>query len=318
MKPHAKAVAYPGLPVVFAEGFRDYKSRTSGHSHASLAITDIHGNTKTDTFADLADEGIGFKLDGVSPQDQRSSGVYVVAREMLALATDRTGVRIESHNHSILTGSSDSGAAALVSALDDLLELGLPVTRLVEISRHLSETSYRSIIGGLSQFNINRDGSFKAFQLRKPDYFRDLMIYAVPFPGIKRFSADDLHKRVVMHKHYGKRTVETDKRLERLKGILDEGDLIGFMGLMEKEALTVQIMFSEMGMAVVKPEMKPVLDLVVNMRERGVQAYWNVAGGSCVYVFTLPRWAKEVTRELKDGNYKYRHFKVAEGAKPAV
>ena len=90
------------------------------------------------------------------------------------------------------------------------------------------------------------------------------------------------------------------------------------MALMEAEAKTVHTMFSEQGMDVITRDMKVVLDIVTKLRESGVQAYWNVAGGSHVYVFTLKDFAKDVTRELKNSDFKYRHYKVADGAHPTA
>jgi mevalonate-3-kinase len=316
MKPRSVAVAYPGLPVVFAEGFRSQRERFSEHSHASLAVTDIHCNAKTLTEVELSGKGVEFTIGGSVPRGERSDGAYALIREMLAHAADETGIKVSSVNHDILTGSSDSGAAALVTALDDVLELGLPMTRMAELGMMVSETCYRSLIGGLSRFTVGENGAFRATQMQKPEFFADMMIYAVPFPSIKRFSADDLHKRVVQHKHYPARHAETEKRLKALQTVVDKGDLAGFMGIMELEAATVHTMFSELGMAVIKPDMKEVVDLVTGMRERGIQAYWNAAGGSCVYVFTLRKWAREVTRELKDRNFRYRHYMVAGAAKP--
>jgi len=68
-----------------------------------------------------------------------------------------------------------------------------------------------------------------------------------------------------------------------------------------------------MGMGVIKPEMRALTDLVHNIRGRGADVFWNIAGGSHVYVFTMKKYAKEVTRELKDADYSYRHFQVAAG-----
>jgi mevalonate pyrophosphate decarboxylase len=313
MKSHSKAIAYPGLPVIFAEGFRDYKKRISGHSHASFAITDAYNTVRTETKAEAMKYGVEFTLDGSAPDDMRSSGALTLIRDMIPLATEEIGIHVESVNHGILTGSSDSGAAALVTAVDDLLELNLPLWRMVELARHVSETAYRSLIGGLSEYRIDEEGNVRTVQMKKASHFKDVMIYAVPF-NIKRFSADDLHLRVVRHPDYSNRVTQVNYRLENLRNFLEGNDILGVLDIMESEASTVHTMFKDMGMGVIKPEMKAVLDLVSDMRSRGVQAYWNVAGGSNVYVLTLRRWAKEVTRELKDKNFRYKHFKVADGA----
>jgi diphosphomevalonate decarboxylase len=314
MKSRSKAIAYPGLPLVFAEGFRDFKSRLSSHSHASLAVTDAYETVKTETAVETSKVGVQFSLNGRVSDDPRTASVHNLIREMVSLATDETGVIVESMNHGVLTGSSDSGAAALVTALDDMLELNLPLWRMIELARQVSETAYRSLIGGLSEYLIDDQGNVRTVEVKKARFFKDVMIYAVPF-DIKRFAADDLHKRVTQHPQYTNRSIQVDVRLAKLQELVDDRNIIGILELMESEAKVVHMMFSDMGMGVIKPEMKAVLDLVAEMRSKGVRAYWNVAGGSTVYVFTLKRWAKDVTRYLKDNNFKYKHFKVADGAK---
>jgi mevalonate-3-kinase len=316
MKNQAKAIAYPGLPVIFAEGFKDSKRRISAHNHASLAVTDIHENAKTETNATLTEGEPTFTLDGRTPEEGRALSAIEVVKDMLPLAAERTAALVESHNHNILTGSSDSGAAALVTAIDDLLELGLPMTRLLEISRLVSETAYRSLIGGLSVCEVDAKGGLKARQIRDASFFRDLMIYAIPFPELNRFPADNLHLMVTRHKDYPKRGKQVDERMRNLQNFTDDNDLLGFMKIIEAEATTVHTMFNEMGMQVIKPPMEDAIKLVLGMRERKIPAYWSVAGGSAVYVFTLHNYSREVTRELKDNNLKYRHYKVADGAHP--
>ncbi|MBD3388065.1 MAG: hypothetical protein GF416_03370 [Candidatus Altiarchaeales archaeon] len=314
MKSHSNAIAYPGLPVVFAEGFRDYRKRISGHSHASFAITDAYETVKTETSAETVKAGVEFTFEGKRPADPRSSATMDVIREMISLAAERTGVNVSSINHGILTGSSDSGAAALVTALDDLLGLNLPLWQLNEIASRVSETAYRSLIGGLSEHVINDEGDVRIRQLKKASAFKDLMIYAIPF-DLKRFSADDLHKRVSQHPRYSDRQLQVEYRLENLNNLARGGDLQGILELMESEARTVHQMFNDLGMEVIKPDMREVTELVQDMRSSSLKVYWNVAGGSTVYVFTLKKHAKEVTRELKDRGFKYKHFKVADGAR---
>jgi len=314
MKPRSKAAAYPGLPVVFAEGFRDYRRRLCGHNHASLAVTDSFERVRTETSAETMADGLEFTLDGKPLTDSRSGGVFSTIQKMQYMAAELTGVNVKSHNQGIMSGSSDSGAAALVTVLDDLLDLGLPKERLLELASVVSETAYRSLIGGLSEYRLGKHGTFTAHQIRDASFFRGILIYAIPF-DLKRFSADDLHIRVIRHPHYGERLKETELNIERLHNLIEERDFNGFMRLMEQEARTVHTMFSELGMDVIKPPMWEVTHLVEQMRQSGTQAYWNVAGGSQVYVFTTPQYAKEVTRQLKDRGFPYKNYKVAGGAK---
>jgi mevalonate pyrophosphate decarboxylase len=315
MKPYASAQAFPGLPIIFAEGFRDYGRRISGHSHISLAITDISERVRTQTSVNVTAKGVKLSLPGQHLKARRSQDIKNLVHDMLSMAADPAGVEIKSSNHGVVTGSSDSGVAALVTALDEALELNLTQDALAKISNQASETAYRSIYGGLSGFTIDSEGNTKTRKLKSSAYFRDVAIYAIPF-DIRRFSADDLHLRVVRHPEYPNRCRQADERISRLEDLLDSHDIIGLMQLMESEAKTVHKLFAEMGMDVIKPEMRAVTDLVEDMREEGVQAFWNVAGGSQVYVFTQKKWAKEVTRKLKDANHRYSNYKVACKAGP--
>jgi len=313
VKSVSRAVAYPGLPVIFAEGYRDAKRRSSWHSHASLALTDTFDRMRTETVAEPLGEGISLTINGKSPSDQRSQATRALIDEIRGLAAVRTGLKITSENHEIVTGSSDSGAAALVLAINDLLEINLSQEMMVKLAHKSSETAYRSIIGGLSECIVAGD-RITAKRLAKPSFFDDMLILGIPY-DLPRHSADDLHRRVVSHPHYCERTNEVMRRLGELSRIVEEKDLIGFMQLMEADARTVHTMFSEIGLQVIKPKMKEATDLVEGMREDGIQAYWNVAGGSQVYVFTLKKYGKDVTRRLKDKDLRYRNYKVADGAK---
>lgn len=314
MKENSIAYAYPGLPVIFAEGFRDYRQRLSGHSHASLALTDIHDMMRTETSFELTSTGVEYVLDGVDIEGSRSEGINTVIREMISLATEHVGVKINSQNHGVLTGSSDSAAAALVGGLDDLLELGLPHWRLEELARKVSETAYRSIYGGLTEYVIDDSGEVKVTQLKKASFFSDIAIYGISFSD-KRFSADDLHKRVSRHSKYNQRTVQAQIRLDSLHQLIDSRDYVGFLSLMEMDSKTVHRLFSDMGMDVIRPEMKELTDFIGQLRGHGTDVFWTIAGGSHVYVLTLKKHAKEVTRHLKDKDYRYRNLKVADGFK---
>ncbi|MBU0762356.1 MAG: hypothetical protein KKD39_04970, partial [Candidatus Altiarchaeota archaeon] len=255
MKDSGVAVAYPGLPLIFAEGFSDYKKRISGHSHASFALTDLQDMVRTETRAQLIPAGVEIQVEGVEEANPRMQSAHSVVREMLGLAAGKTGISLMSKNQNILTGSSDSGAAALVASVDDTLELGLPYHKLEEYARKISETAYRSIYGGLSEYTVDDRGNISTNQLKKASYFKDVVIYAVPFE-LKRFSADDLHLRVSQHPRYNQRNDQVNVRLSELKETLGSGDIVSILRLMELDAKTVHQMFADMGMTVIREGMK--------------------------------------------------------------
>ncbi|MFH1403411.1 MAG: hypothetical protein ABIH11_04000 [Candidatus Altiarchaeota archaeon] len=310
------AVAYPGLPLIFAEGFRDYGNRTSMHSHASLALTGTNGGVNTKTTVSLA-ETTSFTIDGRTPSGPRSKGVYELATIFISMSGMDAGVVVESVNNSIYSGSSDSGAAAVSSSLNHLLGLGLSKSELSDHARRISETAYRSIYGGLSEYFIDKDGVISTDQALDDSVFSDVRILACPF-DYDRYSADELHLKVVEHPDYHSRISQVNDRMLELKQLSRKEDVEGILCLMESEAKTVHGLFEGVGLTVIKPLMKAVCSSVESMRSEGVPAFWNVAGGSVVYVFTFNDSEDRVKEALSGLNVGYDELKVAGPARVMI
>ncbi|MFH1788524.1 MAG: hypothetical protein ABH834_04010 [Candidatus Altiarchaeota archaeon] len=302
----AVARAFPGLPVVFAEGYGE--SRRSLHSSASFAVTDVEGGVRTETSVSEA-SGDSFTVDGEPLTGLRGEGMHAIVSSMKNRAGYGGGVIVESVNRDVKSGSSDSGAAALVKALDGLFGLGLSDAELLGFARLGSETAYRSVLGGLSIYDVHSD-SFK--RIAEPEEFRDLRIFGVSF-DLPRFKADDIHKAVVKHPEYPARRKEADGKIVDVSEALAEGDFLGVLEVMEFDAKRVHKMFREVGFDVIKPEMRRVCELTESLRKEGVPAYWNVAAGSIVYVFTIKDFEGDVHGTLSGRGYEPVRMRVAEG-----
>lgn len=297
------AVAFPGLPVIFAEGYRG--NRVSMHGHISLALTSLDGEVRTETTVVESNKNV-FLVDNHELDNGRGRGMLKVRDAMLEKSGMKIKLKISSRNHGILSGSSDSGAAALVVALNELLGLSLSVDELHEIARHGGETSYRSLYGGLSEYYL-RDGIPHARSLLQPKELRDISIYAVPFE-YPRYSADVLHLNVVRHPDYKKRVLDVERRISEFKSRLVERDFSGCLQLMEDDASQVHRMFEKLGFRVRKGKMIALCRKVEHWRRSGLECYWNVAGGSVVYVFCLKEAADRIRGQLGCG---VREYKVA-------
>ncbi|MCX6695096.1 MAG: hypothetical protein NTU61_02205 [Candidatus Altiarchaeota archaeon] len=310
MKEHSTAVAYPGVPVVFAEGFRTVDGRRiSMHAHASLALTGISRNVRTETKATSAASGVEFTVNGKPLSGERGMGILSIVSEMLSKAGVKSGVKIESTNYGILTGSSDSGAAALAVALNGLLELNLTQSELCEFGRLGSETVYRSVIGGLSEYALD-GGAVKVSRIKTAAELSDIAVYGVQF-NLPRHTADDIHSKVVSHPSYAARTAVAEERVRIVKEYSGNRNFVGILELMESEAREVHAMFDEAGVPVLKPQMKKLCDSIESMRKNGVKCFWNVAGGSSVYAYTLKRYSEAVESELEDRGYRFIPMRVA-------
>ena len=304
MRSGVTSAAFPGLPVIFAEGYR--RGRVSMHGHISLALTSADGSVRTETSVEEAGENV-FLVNGLELGGLRGKGMLAVRDALLERAGGGIRVKISSTNCGLLSGSSDSGAAALAVALDRFLGLNLSIDGLHEVARSGSETAYRSLYGGLSEYYF-LDGLPAARNLLPPSELGDLVVYAVPFDYL-RHKADDLHLSVVKHPHYARRMADVESRIKEFKGALAERELVRCLQLMEDDARQVHKMFEEVGCRVLKGKMVELCGSVERWRAGGLTCFWNVAGASVVYVFTTKRESRVVSERL--AGYDAVEYKVA-------
>jgi len=304
-----KAIAFPGLPVIFAEGVKDVHNRVSIHSHVSFALTNKNETARTITSVKESDRN-SFILNGKQPGGTRSVGVIRLIEEMLSMSNADHKIEVSSLNDNILTGSSDSGSAALVFALDNLLELNLEEPMLCRLARKVSETAYRSIYGGLSEYLVNDEGIIYTSKIVSEDFFKDVRIFACPF-DYERHSADDLHLNVLTHPGYATRKKQVAERIIALKEYVREKDIYGVLKLMEDDAKTVHSMFEESGLTVIRPLMRGLCKKIEELRLNDIKAVWNVAGGSTVYIFCLKEDQDDISHLLRQMHVKNEEYKIA-------
>jgi mevalonate-3-kinase len=293
--PSVTSVAYPGLPLIFAEGYR--RNRVSMHGHISIALTSLNGSVRTETLVEPSSAHV-FLVDGKPLNGKRGAGMLKVRDALLARASSKGSLAVHSHNHEILSGSSDSGAAALAVALNRFLALNLSLQELHDIARNGSETAYRSLYGGLSEYYL-ANGKPKARCLLHAEELRDIVIYAIPF-DYPRHSADILHNGVVKHPSYRKRLADVKKRIHEFKSHLVERDFNSCLQVVEDDARDVHHMFEEVGLPVRKELMLNLCADVERWRKEGLPCFWNVAGGSVVYVLTTKKHKNAVQTKLCD------------------
>lgn len=305
------ARAYPGLPVVFAEGYVSPEDRVSMHSHASLALTGFDGGCFTETCVCRAACGNPeLYVDGVSLRAGRAACALQLMDDLAREHGIEGGLRAESKNDGILSGSSDSGSAALVKALDGVLGLGLDEAGLSNLARRVSETAYRSVFGGLSAYEIE-GGRVNEYLLVDEESLSDIVFFAVPFE-IPRRMADEIHQAVVGHPGYGSRCIRADARVRELTVLAGEGDLTGLLELMEEDAGEVHALFDAVGANVIKPSMRDLIDRIIGIKSE-FPVYWNVAGASVVYAATLSDHRDSVGDFLTEWGYGFTTLHVAGG-----
>ncbi len=308
------AIAFPGLPVIFAEGMKKpFEDRVSFHNSVGLAITDLNENVMTETsIIKNKTKKILFKINNKKISGERGKGMLKVVKLTLKKSGKKIGLNINSKNHGILSGSSDSGAAALVVALDHFLQLNLEKEKLLNIGRFGSETVFRSLYGGLTKYETEKKS--KADVIATADELKDLVIYTIPFEG-KRHSADDIHKKIVTHKNYKKRAAGIDKKIHDFENLIKNKKFTKALELMELDAREFHSMVEDLGVRIINDEMRELCNAVEEMRKTGLNAFWDVAAGNVVYVFCLNEQAKDVRIELRVNRFSPIEYKVADSAR---
>ncbi len=311
------AVAYPGLPLLFAEGICEpFVERVSSHNSLGLAVTDLDETVRAETtvLENPSSHKDLLLLDDAPIEEHRARGMYRIVSEMKRKIGYEGGLRISSHNHDIKSGSSDSGAAALVTALDAFLGTGLSMEEKLAVAHLGAETVFRSIYGGLTEYVVDDAPHLKAKRLASPEELADIVIYAVPFEG-ERKPADLFHRTIQKHPHFPKRKQEIAERTSRILSSLKNDDLPPLLAVMQEDARTFHVMAEDMGVGVLTKEMKMLCGWVDEWRSQGTPVYWTAAAGLQLYLATTREHKQDVATRLREKGTTYKEYKVTNGAK---
>lgn len=305
-----RAVAYPGLPVIFAEGYQIVRGRRiSRHDSVGLCVTDSKEHVRTETVVEPSNEGVSFTVNVQKLSGSRRQGMLKIVKLMLEKSDYDGGLDISSTNYGILTGSSDSAAAALVTAMNSFLDLKLSLDELLQIGLYGSETVFRSLYGGLTEYRVGGDKHEADVLVNE----LDISIFTVPFEG-RRFSADAIHKAVVSHPDYANRADSIREKITEVKGFLKKKSIVGILKLMEDDAREVHNLFMWTGHNVINPEMAELCDFVEDIRDGGLKCFWSVAGGSVVYVFSPGKEEAEI-RDILQKKWDFKNYALAGAAR---
>lgn len=307
------AIAYPTIPILLLGGLKNAEKRIPFYSTIGLAVTDVDEKVRTETTVELSKshQKIELFVNGEKATGKRGNDMKKIADLLRKKANKKVGMNIYSTNYDIITGSSDSGAAALSLAVMDALELSIDKDELADIARLGSESVYRSLVGGLSLTKV--EGlKCNATQLASPEQLKDFVIYAIPFSGT-RHSADEIHNKIVKHPEFSDRVKNMDEKVNQIKKALKENNLIRIMQIAEEDAMNFHYLLEWVGVRVIKDPMYEATNYVRELREIGYKVYFTVAGGNMVYVYST-REESEEFQFLKGFLFRTLRYKVAGGS----
>ncbi len=310
--------AYPTIGVILLGGISDKTKRIPMHTSAGFAYTGFEKDIWVDTrvmvnrgnpFGDLNGEEVKYSDTGRSP--------FVILNHYKEQIFNHLGVKedaavsFRSTNTGILSGSSDAGAAAMGSCIEEMAG-GIEDTEKFENElRSISESVGRSLKGGLTV--TWADGkSARTERLLGPDAFKDYVVIGCSF-HVQRKPSDRIHENAVTSPNYPKRIESTARKAEELVRLAEDKDIKGIFDLSHADTGEYHRLNESVGVRIITPEMRKLMDMVDKDRKETWMSY-IVTGGSNVFVITEKKNMKDVSERYREHCDSQSLLTVAEGA----
>ncbi len=316
---YSESVAYPTIGVILLGGISDKMKRVPMHTSAGFAYEGIDEEIKVVTKVILNKGKPYGKLNGgaVTYSDTGRSPFVTLNRykpqilDRLGLIDGGVSMSFNSDNYGVLSGSSDAGAAALGSSVNDLAGGVENLRKFEDELRSISESVGRSLHGGLTV--TWADGKNATTErLLDPEDFRDYAIIGCRF-NVKRNPSDRIHENAVKSSDYPQRIENTMEKGKQLVKLAEDKDIKGIFELGHYDTAEYHRLNESMGVRVITPEMRKLMDMVDDLRKSSWLSY-IVTGGSNVFVATERKNLTEHVDIFRDHCDGISLLKVAEKA----
>lgn len=311
MKTKSTAVAYPTIPILFVAGVRD-GTRIPAHNTMGMAITDKNKEVRTETTVKKSESGSDvFTLNGEEME------INDDMKKILDTFRDKAGkdvkLRIESNNYKIYSGSSDSGMAALVYALNDFLETDFSQDELADIAMYGSESSIRSVFGGLNEIVVEGRERPKGVLLASAEELNEIGILAITFDREGRYSAREIFRTNQNSTLWETRLEYAPHWEKEIKEAIEEENWDKFLKNAQENCQHAHNLFELSGKRMHNKEMTCARIDVDNVRLSGTPCYWTAGGGNVLNVFSYGDHVEEAKRKLKERGWDTVPYVVAPG-----
>ncbi len=281
----ARSRAFPTIGLILLGGLSDTRKRFPLHASAGIAYTNLKGETYSETSIFMGDNPIG-TIDGVPVSDNYRSPFAVIRkyRDVLDQAGyDVSKLGFRSENRGIVSGSSDSGAAAFGASLEAISKTSLDLQELENDLRVISESVGRSLHGGLTVTEVV-NGVPVTDQLAGPDAFSGYTIVAGRF-NHKRKPSDAIHTNIVKSPEYEKRIESANRKAKLLRELVDDKDWDGVFELAKEDTDEYHRIIESVGVRIIEDDMRKFIRMLREL-SREVWCPYIVTGGPNVFVIT--------------------------------
>jgi mevalonate pyrophosphate decarboxylase len=314
MKRRVVTAAYPTIPIVFVSSV--HPDRIPLHNTMGLAVTDKEEQVRSETEVTVTEgQDIDFILDGEKLDFERLTDVKKIVDFFMEKHGQRVGLNIKSTNYNIYSGSSDSGMAALVYALNELFETNLSQDELAKVSMLGSESSIRSVYGGINEINVDSYPNIIGKLVASDEELGNLKIFALTFDYESRVSAEQIFQATRSSHFYEYRLKMIPIWVAKIKLGFLTNDWKTVFSVAEENCANAHYLIECAGLRCRKKEMMNACIDVEEIRDTGLPCYWTAGGGKVINVFSWGPDSEKVRQELINRGYQPKEYKVAPGPK---
>ena len=298
----AKAKAPANIAFIKYWGKLDEKLRLPANSSISMNLSNC--NTTTSVEFDKKFKKDEFILDGCDVNENESKRVFKHIEAIRHIAGIKTFAKIESRNNfpkASGIASSASGFAALTLAGAAAAGLKLNQKDLSILARIGSGSACRSIPDGIVEWRFGKtDKASYAESLYPVGYWELVDLIAVVGKGSKKVSSSEGHGLANSSPFYNTRIFGMPKKIGEIKLALKNKNFTKFGEILEAEAINMHavMMTSKPPLYYWIPETLEIVNLVINLRQKGIESYFTIDAGPNVHIICEKKNTAKIKEEL--------------------
>ena len=284
----ARSMAFPTIGVVLLGGITDQNQRVPMHNSAGITYSDKSRSIRTVTSLYISEKREGyFNGNKITPDNSYRSPFRIIEKyenmifDRLEIEGKNRFLCFKSENHGILSGSSDSGAAALGKCIQSILGDELDMVRFENDLRSVSESVGRSFYGGLTVTETDRKTAVTK-TISDWSAFNDFTIVGCPFPEPRKPS-DIIHENIVKSSVYEDRVNTAKERVKELERLVKEGRIEKIFEMAQRDTEDYHALIESVGVRIINPAMRNFMDKIKSSQSK----FWStyiVTGGTNVFV----------------------------------
>lgn len=245
-----------------------------------------------------------FVLNGKATTREESNRVFKHLDIIKRMAGIKFNAKVESKNNfpkASGIASSASGFAALSMAGTVAAGLNLSQKDLSILARQGSGSACRSIPDGIVEWKFGKtDKTSFAQSLYPVDYWDLADLIAIVGNGSKKVSSSEGHGLAGSSPFYNARIAGMPKKIREIKSSLKEKDFTKFGQILEAEAINMHavMMTGTPPLYYWIPETLETMNLVIKLREMGIECYFTIDAGPNVHVICEGKNAPKIAGVL--------------------